>query len=43
MAFKKFADISKEDAKVVPHDDPQIKKIKEQLASAKKPKKSVTK
>ena len=31
MGFQKFADISIKDAKVVPHNDPLVKKIKEQM------------
>lgn len=35
MAFQKYADISKKDAKVVPHNDPQVKRIKEEMANLK--------
>jgi hypothetical protein len=39
--FTKTADIPTSSAKIVPHDDPQVKKIKEDLSSGKKIKKSL--
>ncbi len=41
--FQKFTNISKESMKIVPMNDPQVKKIQESLLTQKKTKKSQSK